>query len=95
MTVKWTEGNRKFITKCSGVLVTSARLTLHVRIPWEAINVPANQASMGMEGSVVKSMNVKLQELIAISMLTVLIKLDFMFANVNLVSGQIQNFQFY
>ena len=28
-----------------------------------AINVPANQASMGMEGSVVKSMNVKLDQI--------------------------------
>ena len=92
MTVRLCEGNRTVFTKWSGVLVTSARLTPHVLIPWEAINVPANQVSMGMEGSVVKSMNVKLQELIAISMQTVLIKLDFMFVNVNLVSGQIQNF---
>ena len=77
------------------VLVTSARLTQYVLIPWEATNVLVNQVSMGMEDSVVKLMNVKLHELTAISMLTVLIKSDFMFANVNLVSGQIQNFQFY
>ena len=92
MTVRLCEGNRQVITKWSEALVTSARQTQPVRIPWEAINVPANQVSMGMEGSVVKSMNVKLQELIAISMQTVLIKLDFMFVNVNLVSGQIQKF---
>ena len=84
--------NRKILMKWIEVLVTSARLTQHVRIPWEAINVPANQVSMGMEGSVVKSMNVKLQELIVISMQTVLIKLDFMFVNVNLDSGLIQIF---
>ena len=84
--------NRKILMKWIVVLVTSARLTQHVRIPWEAINAPANQVSMEMEGSVVKSMNVKLQELIVISMQTVLIKLDFMFVNVNLDSGQIQIF---
>ena len=56
------------------VLVTSARLTQYVLIRWEATNVPVNQVSMGMEGSVVKLMNVKLHELIVILMRTVLIK---------------------
>lgn len=81
---------RKSLIQVVVVLVTSARLTLHVQIPWEATNVHVNRVSTGMEDSVVKSMNVNLHELIVILMQIALIKLDFMFANVNLVSGQIQ-----
>ena len=81
---------RKSLIQVVVVLVTSARPTPHVQIPWEATNVPVNQVSMGMDDSVVKSMNVKVHELIVILMQIALIKLDFMFANVNLVSGQIQ-----